>query len=398
MNILVITNLFPNPVEPERGNFVAAMVDELSLQASVHVISPLPWFPNLRIFQKINKIANWLNYARVPKRSTRNDYQVFFPKYYFFPKFGFALQPALIAMASFGLVRKIVRENKIDIISSHWIYPDAVASVWMARRLKIPCVVSARGCDINLFGESPVRKPQIAWAMKNAAAVTVVSKALADRINQDFAIEWQKITLIPNGVDKKKFCCMNQTQCRVRLGLDKSKKYLLFVGQLHEVKGILTLLDALLLLGARGRLNFSTIIVGDGPLAAEVHAVVAGHKLLEQSVQLQGAVTPALVAEFMGASDLFCLPSIREGRPNVIIEALAVGLPVVASKVGGIPELVGDHNGILIEPGQPELLATALELGFARIWDSRKIAESQEINTWSNCANQYLELFARVIG
>ena len=141
------------------------------------------------------------------------------------------------------------------------------------------------------------------------------------------------------------------------------------------------MLQALAQLREQGGLEFTTHFIGAGPLERELKELAA--KLaLGESVRFWGQRRHEEIPRWMNAVDLFCLPSIREGCPNVLLEALASGKPVVASRVGGIPELVGDHNAVLVPPGEPEALAAALRTAIAASWDQRQLRESVQGFSW----------------
>lgn len=395
LNIAIFTNLFPNKLEPERGNFIALMTKKLAQKAHIQVISPLPWFPKSKAFKKIPQLAQWSIFSEIPKQDKYEEISVSYPKYFFLPKIGFLFQPLSIYFASYNRLKKLHKEGKVDIINAHWIFPDAVVAVYISKKLGIPSVISARGCDINRYSSSFIRRIQINWALQHADAITVVSNALKQKIIDIYNIEEKKISIIPNGVDETLFHPMNKKECQLSLGLETNKKRLLFVGQLHPVKNIKTLLKALSIIKNDGELNFETLIIGTGPLESELKSLATELLLTSTEVVFKGQQSHSDIATFFGAADLLCLPSIREGRPNVIIEALATGLPVVASNVGGIPEMVNEKNGILVSPSDHKQLALALSQSMNKKWDRTEISNTQSTSSWDGCAEQYLNLFLK---
>jgi glycosyltransferase involved in cell wall biosynthesis len=159
------------------------------------------------------------------------------------------------------------------------------------------------------------------------------------------------------------------------------------------------LLDAWSRLRERGVLTDGArlIVIGDGVQrnALEQRTETLG---IRQSVTFTGALPQAVVAQWIAASDMLCLPSHHEGTPNVVVEALAAGVPVVASRVGGIPALVRDgENGALIAPGEVEALADAIEQTWMRKWDRAAIRASVEHLTWAALATENLAMFAEVV-
>jgi glycosyltransferase involved in cell wall biosynthesis len=289
------------------------------------------------------------------------------------------------------LLRRLKQQGKLDVINAHWIYPDGVAAVWMARQLGVPVMLTALGSDINVYSRYPLRRSQILWALHQANGVTAVSRALVTAI-EGFGVDPSKLQLIRNGINADSFSRVNAEtvqQLRRQFGLRNDRKYLVFVGRLHPVKGLIHLLDALNLLFSDSNLNFDTILVGDGELRLELERSVAARGLNEH-VRFAGEVPHSRVNEWLQAGDAFCLPSLMEGMPNVVIEAQACGLPVVASSVGGLPDMVGTETGILVAPAKPADLASALNEVFRKEWDREKIAREADGLSWEAVASQYL--------
>ncbi|RJQ17685.1 MAG: glycosyltransferase family 4 protein [Nitrospiraceae bacterium] len=399
MNILIFTNLFPNPEQPLRGNFVANMVQEVSRLAVTSVVSPLPWFPGLngRGTGPIRLNKEWGQFSRVPDFSRWNGLDVYYPKYPFIPVVSRAIQPSLIALSVSGVVNRLIEEKKIDVISGHWIYPDCVSAVKIGKKKGIPTVITARGCDINLYGGYRFRKPQIEWALQNAEKITAVSNALAERICRDFRISEKKVAVILNGVDRARFNYISESEkIKDNIGLERGKKYLLFIGQLHEVKGVHYLIEALHILSNRKKLFFETILIGSGPQRMEIEHSIK-EKGLAGRVYLKGNKPNEEIPLWMNACDVLCLPSKREGMPNVVLEGLSCGLPVVASRTGGIPEVVNDNNGILVEAQNAPELANALETAFRKDWNREDISSGMEQFSWGKTAKSYLRIFEEVL-
>jgi glycosyltransferase involved in cell wall biosynthesis len=158
----------------------------------------------------------------------------------------------------------------------------------------------------------------------------------------------------------------------------------LFVGTLAPAKGVHELLTATIQLRARHP-HLRLVFVGSGVSRQELVSKAAAIGLTPH-LMFPGSVPPASVAQWMAASNVFCLPSHSEGCPNVVIEALASGRPVVATNVGGIPELVDSTCGLLVQPRDPAALAEALEQALGRSWDEHRIAQTFG-RSWDEVAN-----------
>jgi glycosyltransferase involved in cell wall biosynthesis len=230
--------------------------------------------------------------------------------------------------------------------------------------------------------------------LKQADAVTVVSSGLRDRL-LSVGIASKKITVIPNGVNQEIFQPRLKQSCREQLSLPKDQKIILFVGRIAEEKGICYLLEAAeKLLKIRRDVLFC--LVGDGELRLHLEETSLKKGLLS-NVNFLGRRTPADIVLWMGACDIFCLPSIREGHPNVVLEALSCGRPVVASQVGGIPDMVNEENGILVEPKDSEGLFEALCSALQKEWNSIEIRQSVAHYSWEKAARGYYQVTESVL-
>jgi glycosyltransferase involved in cell wall biosynthesis len=168
----------------------------------------------------------------------------------------------------------------------------------------------------------------------------------------------EKVHLVPRGVDTHAFCPGNQEKARRQLGLPAAGRQLLWVGRMVPVKGLDVLLEACALLRDRG-VDFHLYLAGDGPLRKTLEAATSTGGLTKQ-VSFIGVVPHDRLPDWYRAADLAVLPSLSEGVPNVLREALACGTPFVASRVGGVPELAGEPWGRLVRPGDPAELAEAI--------------------------------------
>jgi glycosyltransferase involved in cell wall biosynthesis len=366
MKILVLTNLFPTPWDPLRGAFNRQQFERLGRLHDVDVLTAVDFrerFTGVR--------------GKVEVAGLRTDHFVFvYP-----PRIGRALHAACWLVSLLLQRGRRLRAARYDCVLASWAYPDAVAAGWLARLLGIPYVVKVHGSDLNVQASHALRRPQIRTALRHAGAVITVSRALADKavaIGADAA----RVHTLYNGVDSDRFAPGVQADARSRLCLSAATPLLLYVGNLKRSKGCIDLLEAfpaLLTLRPQARL----VYVGAGPCRAELleRATALG---CAGSVELVGAVAHSELGDWFRAADLLCLPSHNEGVPNVVLEAMACGIPVVASRVGGIPEVVPEYAGILIPPREREALSTALIGASGRIWDSAGIAAHARGFRWND--------------
>jgi glycosyltransferase involved in cell wall biosynthesis len=191
----------------------------------------------------------------------------------------------------------------------------------------------------------------------------------------------ERVHTILNGIDAELFFPRDAASVRSSLGIAQDRRVVLFVGRLSVRKGVRELLAAVRRLLPRFA-DVDLAIIGTGRMAAAVRRL---DDELPGRVHSLNACSRAEVAMWMAACDVLCLPSYSEGCPNVVVEALATGRPVVASAVGGVPELITPANGILVEPKNAGQLERALEQALCRSWNHDAIAAAWQ-RRWSDVA------------
>ncbi|CAN5160888.1 glycosyltransferase family 4 protein [soil metagenome] len=384
MQVLTITTFFPNAAKPQRSVFVKNLVRAMQSRAEVRVISPVPYVPPFGL-----KPA-WQAQRAIPAHAQVDGIDVDYPRFVVLPKlewfsgFGYFL-------CILGVLRRHKREGRPFVVHVHCAYPDAVGVALAAVLLKIPYVVTAHGSDINVYAERPLLRFQIRWALRRALGIIAVSRALEAKISRLLGSAKPQIACIPCAAfDPSVFQPRRNQTAGTATGDMAPARFVVFVGLLVSIKGINFLIDAWAELQKRGKLGKADclVILGDGPCRSSLEQQ-AKDRLVEGSVQFAGTVTQIEVARRIADAHLLCLPSLNEGTPNVVIEALACGVPVVASRVGGIPDLIRDgENGMLVEPSDYVALADALEQVLGREWDAGVVASSVSSMTWQTIAER----------
>lgn len=394
MRILFFTNLFPTSREPARGMFCFQLARALAAHAELRAVVPLPWLAE-----------GWLPSSLIPARyqdltgvapaRVVDGIPATYPRYFFVPGALQSRHPAFMLHSLLGHVQALHVRHRFDLINAHWLYPDGVAATLLGERLGLPVVISGRGSDVNVYLQDPPRRRQILQAVDRAAAVTVVSEELKDRLVQAGAPA-SKITAIGNGVDTRRFHPRERAACRAELQLDPAARLVVYVGRLSEEKGPDVLLEAYRQMHTSGRLQAHDrlALVGGGRMR-EALARTLAEAGLSDVVRLVGPVTHDQVPLWLGAADLVCMPSHSEGHPNAAMEALASGRPLVASAVGALPRMLPPHCGQLVSPGQPSQLADALFQALHSDWNEAEIAAQVQDQSWPACASRYLDLFRR---
>jgi teichuronic acid biosynthesis glycosyltransferase TuaC len=259
--------------------------------------------------------------------------------------------------------------------------------------LGVPVVVGSIGSDLRRISD-PVTQQFVTKTLRGASAVITVSEELRQRAI-GFGVDPEKVTTILNGFDRKVFYPGAQSEARRSLRLDQSGELILYVGNLLKTKGVVELVKALAGLLEK-RPNARLAMIGEGEHTASLQQLTAASGL-QKRVWLLGRKDSRDVATWMRAADVFCLPSYSEGCPNVIVEALACGLPVVASDVGGIPELIRDEeSGILVPPRDVERLCGALDEILVRSHDRARIAGTFS-RSWEEVARETFDVCSRVM-
>jgi glycosyltransferase involved in cell wall biosynthesis len=210
----------------------------------------------------------------------------------------------------------------------------------------------------------------------------------------ELGVPRDRVIVLHNAVDGARFAIRDRRAPRVRLGLPERAKVVLYAGYHVPEKGVDVLIEAMDRLAKLGRDDVHLLTVGGGELLEPLRARVSALGMRGR-VRLLGWAMPAEIPEHVAACDVLVLPSRREGCPNVILEALASGRPVVASRVGGVPELVREGpggNGVLVPAGDADALARGLKEALERPWDSEALRATVESLSWDLIGYRYRDL------
>lgn len=395
MHILTLTSLFPNTLQPLHGIFVRNRMENFTrgFGHKWSVVAPVIYYPKL----PFPTLRAYDIQARVPAREERPGYAVAHPRYLVTPKVGMRFYGSWMSRGARDAVRRIHAEHPIDVIDGHYVYPDGVAAVELGRELGIPVILSARGTDLNLFPRFPAVRERIAATLSACHHLICVCTDLKT-VALELGIHPDKVSVIGNGVDIERFQRTDQAAARKALGLPASATLLLAVGHMTERKGFHILIEALARMRAGQGKDVRLAIAGDGPQMGELKA--ATQRLgLAGRVIFPGAVRNEDLPAWYNAADIFTLASSREGWPNVVCEAQATGLPVVATAVWGIPEIVSTPElGILVAERTPDAFAAAMDAALARRWDRDAITAKGRSRTWENVSQALQPLFTSVRG
>ncbi|MEY4672590.1 MAG: hypothetical protein RL148_374 [Planctomycetota bacterium] len=386
-NLLTFTNLFPSAAMPLHGSFVRERMQRVVARGGYgwQVVAPVPLAP------WILRSGTYRRWAGVPAVETEFGCAVHHPGYRHWPGLSGIRQADAMAAAALPVVRTVCAGGAW-VLDAHYLWPDGVAAAAIARELGLPLVLTARGSDLNVAAADPRIRARIRAAASGAAQLVAVSSDLCDRFAEVAAVPRDRVLEVRNGVDLDRFRPGDARAARLELGLPEQGTLVLGVGRLVPGKGFDVALEAVRSL-APARL----VLVGDGPERRSLEAAGNG------SLILLGEQPRDRVALAMRACDVLVLPSEREGWPNVVTEALASGLRVVASRVGGIPEVLGHpaagdmRLGALVPPRDPDSLAAALGAVLAAPVDLGHVRAHAQQWSWDGPVDALCRVFDRLL-
>ncbi|HEX2685924.1 MAG TPA: glycosyltransferase family 4 protein [Kofleriaceae bacterium] len=385
MRVLAITKIFPNAAEPLSAPFNRQQFAALAKRCELEVMATIPWFPGAGLISRWSSAGKL---AAVPRHERIADIEVSHPRTLFVPRRWHGTWGPLYAASIAPAMRRY--RGKVDVILGSWAYPDGFAAVIAARLLGVPCVVKLHGSDINVMAKLPGPRRQAAWALSRAARVVAVSRALADEVVQ-LGVPRDQIAVVMNGVDAALFHPRDRAAARQELGLPAGP-LALYVGNLKEEKGVLDLARAWPRVA--GELPDATLaIVGGGPLRPALEAA------LPPRATLHGPQPLAAIPTWLAACDVLVLPSHIEGTPNSVFEALACGRRVVASAVGGVPDVITSPTlGTLVPARAPEAFAAAVIQALRTPYAAEQVAQLGSRGGWEASAEALHAVLEAAVG
>jgi len=391
LRVLTFSTLYPSSVRPGHGIFVETRLRELLKSGEVEsrVVAPVPWFPSTR-----ERFGEYARMARTPAREAHNGIDVRHPRYLLPPKVGMTVAPLTLALGARAAVRRLIDEGfDFDVIDAHYYYPDGVAAALLARWFGKPFTVTARGTDLNLIPEYRLPRRMMQWAAARAAASIGVCAALVD-VLRGWGVPEERLHVLRNGVDLQRFRPLPQQQCRARIG-QQGAPLLLSVGYLIERKGHHVAIEALAgLLPTRPGARL--LIVGTGVELENLKALAERLGVAAQ-VFFAGALPNAELLHWFGAADISILASSREGWANVLLESMACGTPVVATRIWGTPEVVGPGSGgRLVAERSGKAFATEIAALLDAGVDRAQVRSYAEQFSWQSTTDAQLALFGRL--
>jgi teichuronic acid biosynthesis glycosyltransferase TuaC len=377
VKIAAVTPSFPTREEPYRGLAIWSLLDELARLSDLAAYCSLP-----RYFSPIGKHRDfihghpWLDSFAGVRSSTLR-----------FPAVPVLTRPLNGWLLSRPLSRAL-RDEPPDAVVAFWIHPEGDAALRACVGADIPLVVVSVGSDLKRPSPHPWIRRRIRAVVSRADRMLAVSEDLC-AIARSLGAPADRVRLLELGVDDRIYRPADRGVARRSLGIADATRLVLFAGRFVPLKGLPRLVDSAAILHRREPGRWQLALAGNGSeeRALQRQVEAAG---LSDSVRFLGPLPPEEVARWMNAADVLCLPSETEGRPNVVLEALSCGCPVVATPVGGIPELVRPTCGVLVHRDGAEALADALCEVTAASWDRAAISRAYR-RSWRETASSVLE-------
>jgi glycosyltransferase involved in cell wall biosynthesis len=393
LRVLVFSSLYPSSTRPAHGIFVETRLRELLRTGEIEarVLAPVPWF-----FSTHPRYGEKARMAATPARETRNGLDVLHPRFPVIPKVGMTLAPLLLALASIGPMRRMIREGyDFDVIDAHYYYPDGVAAAWLARHFGKPLAITARGTDLNLIPQYALPRRMMQWAAGRAQASIGVCSALVDVLH-GWRVDPARLHVMRNGVDLHRFSPQPDAALRASTGLAPGQgPLLLSVGHLIERKGHHLVIEALAVL-RQTHPEARLVIIGEGEERGRLQTLAQSLGVADR-VTLTGALAQTALPAWYSSADALVLASSREGWANVLLEAMACGTPVVATRIWGTPEVVAaPEAGELLDERSGDALARGIERLLARAPLPGAVRAYAEGFSWEDTSRAQVRLFRRL--
>ena len=392
--LVVLCSLYPSQVRPNAGVFVRERMSRVAAHYPLVVVSPVPWFPLqglIRLFKP--------GYRPQPARvEDQNGITVYFPRFLSIPGLFRSLDGLLMAICSYPVLFNLQKQFRFNLIDGHFAYPDGYAATLLGQWFMVPATITLRGTEVPL-AQIPARCKLMLKAIQSAAQVFSVSESLKNHV-VSLGANPEKIKVVGNGVDAAKFFPVDKADARRSLNLDDSAKVLISVGGLVTRKGFHRVIEVLPALIKKYPSLVYLIVGGSSPegdireaLEQQVNSLG-----LNDHVRFLGPIESTALKTPLSAADVFVLATANEGWANVFLEAMACGLPVVTTDVGGNREVVCDQSlGAIVSFGDRQQLANAIDSALNKVWDRKKIMDHASANSWDSRVAVLMAEFEKLV-
>ena len=392
--IVVLSSLFPSSSQPTAGLFIRERMFRVARRVPLVVVSPQPWFP----FQGLIRPLRPQYRPATPSRELQDGIEVRFPRFFAIPGILRSLDGFFMALCCLPTFWRLRRTFRFNLIDAHFAFPNGYAASILGRWFGVPVTITLRGTEPSHLRRRAIRA-RVVKALRRASRVFAVSDSLR-RIALDLGVPAPRSCVIGNGVDLVKFRRIPREMARMQLGIPDDALVLISVGGLVERKGFHRVIDTIPSLLER----FPTLrylIVGgpspEGDASAELRAQV-GRLGLEQQVAFLGTIAPERLHVPLSAADVFVLATRNEGWANVFLEAMACGLPVVTTNVGGNAEIISAPSlGIVVPFGDRTKLEEGIGRALSSTWNRDAIISYAQSNEWEQRIDVLIKEFSLAV-
>lgn len=392
--IVVLSTLFPSPAQPNAGVFIRERMFRVGQKFPIVVVAPVPWFP----FQGVLRHFRAHFRPDAPVFENMMGVKVFRPRFISFPGLFKFMDGFFMALGSLSIMRQLKKTFNFNVIDAHFGYPDGYAATLLGNWLKVPVTITMRGTEVPHAREK-LRRKFLVKALQSATRLFAVSSSLKQHA-VNLGVNEQKVLVVGNGIDLKKFYPIEKTQARKQITIEDSSKVLLTIGALVERKGFHRVLEILPRLTKKYPKILYLIVGGpsaEGDWTQHLQQQVEEMNL-GNNVRFLGPRPPDELKNILSAADVFVLPTSNEGWANVILEAMACGLPVVTTDVGGNSEVVcRPELGTIVPFGDSEKLFDAVDQALTRNWNRQLILEYAQANSWDTRVGLLAEQFEKIV-
>jgi glycosyltransferase involved in cell wall biosynthesis len=357
MNILVFSQYYPKPGS-HSGVFIHNQnINLLKLGVNVTVLVPMPWAPKVIWFKK-----KWRQLGELPTKVNLDGVEVIYLKYPFLKpaKAFFLINATICCKFAYRFIVKNLLDRNFDLILARPLIPTGYSACLLSKRLNIPVVCEGTGSDVKIYPYyNNAAQKMFGKVLDNADKIIANAGNLSEEIN---AYAGRNICdVVYRGVNTEKFKPLdNRIEIRKYLGIDLDDRIILFIGNLSRAKGIYDLFSAFKTISEQFY-KAKLYLIGPTHTDVKIKKLIRDQEL-NSKVRCVGIKPHNELPLWYNASDFLVLPSYSEGMPNVVFEAMACAKPVVATTVGGIPEVVEDGvSGLLVETGKAEKMAEAMQ-------------------------------------
>ncbi len=365
MKVCLLTHAYPRFPNDTTAPFVESTAETLQkLGVDVTVLTPdTPEFSRTQADHSVNLQAYQYFFPRHLQRlgysnTLVNDCEL--------KRYVYLLFPFMFLSSIFHLFR-LHRKHRFNLVHAFWLLPNGFIGAVVSKLFNIPLMIALRGSDIFISKQNPIFRFMARWALKNATMVTSVTPAFFPDL-EDFGVPPEKMRLIPNGSHPDLFPAPGHSKCvalQQHLLIPDENLIVFALGRIVLKKGFDILIKSLPLV--KEKVPHITLIIGGDGTDLDRLKTLAKELGVSNCIRFTGTISRDEVPNYFHLCDIFGLPAVYDpkgnvdGCPNVILEAMACGKPVVASDISGIPVIVKDgETGILVEEKNVEALAAAL--------------------------------------